>query len=714
MDASGGDGIDGGGGGSGGRIAVFTDTTNLFYGVYNAWGGTATDELSAPRGGGSGTVYLWQPRNGLPYESLLIDNQNRPHSQFVMLDENKDYYEFDEVHLPRQSSLHINESRVTAELVIHKLIGDRTGLLQSHAGHVLFVEVVESVPTVSKTPVNFVIDRGSEMVFGPTLHVIGLGVPTFPDKSPISLDLNGRLTNVDNIIVNQFATVFFRESAHTAKLENGEYVKIGSAGNFSFGTIQLLTESNMNFSADLGMRFLVNEFQARYASRLSAEHIELLTSSISVEVGSLVTCSAGDRPEDTVSSSQGQGSPGSSTYEAGGAGHANLGGNSYDVTDAVGADGGTYYGDLFMASERGSNGGDGFGSTPGGRGGGYMNIVVGSTFRLDGQLSVDASDGASGSGGGSGGSVYISAKEFDGLGAITAHGGGGDGITSGGGSGGIITVHTSQANNYEGTYDAYGGQGNPNNGEQVSHGGPGSVFLHHLVEGYPYTKLFIDNRDRSWVHYFTLREAGKSDFYLDEIHIDNNASLQLIDDGLQQKLTVSKLFGDRTGLVHIHGSHTHTYDVIEGEVTTMKLPVNLRIDPGGVAELATTVDVIGAADPAFHWDGQLLGVRHLRISPNVIVHVYDQAHTALIQNNEYVFLDDPGTFRFSSLDIAAQASVVFIPPLGATFVIGDLVSTILPPSLNTIYPGNMYEYYKSHSMIFKESQNTLGSVETLG
>ena len=85
MDVSGGAGRGNGGGGSGGRIAVYTNTTSGFYGSYNILGGSATDDQVKPRGGGSGTAYLWEPKNGLPYDMLLIDNNNRLHSSLSCL-----------------------------------------------------------------------------------------------------------------------------------------------------------------------------------------------------------------------------------------------------------------------------------------------------------------------------------------------------------------------------------------------------------------------------------------------------------------------------------------------------------------------------------------------------------------------------------------------------------------------------------------------------
>ena len=134
-----------------------------------------------------------------------------------------------------------------------------------------------------------------------------------------------------------------------------------------------------------------------------------------------MTCSAGDRPEDTASATKGQGLPATPLYSASGAGHANVGGNSYTDTSTIGATGGAYYGSIYKANERGSDGGTGPNGEPGGKGGGYMKITVGDTFRLDGELKLDGASGASGSGsgGGSGGSLHLSADILDGLGAIT-------------------------------------------------------------------------------------------------------------------------------------------------------------------------------------------------------------------------------------------------------------------------------------------------------
>jgi hypothetical protein len=84
--------------------------------------------------------------------------------------------------------------------------------------------------------------------------------------------------------------------------------------------------------------------------------------------------------------------------------------------------GGSYYGSLKQPSHRGSRGGDGNGS-PGGLGGGVVNMLIGARAFIDGSVLADASAGSSSSGGGSGGSILIQTAELEGFGTVTANGG---------------------------------------------------------------------------------------------------------------------------------------------------------------------------------------------------------------------------------------------------------------------------------------------------
>ncbi|HSA29407.1 MAG TPA: hypothetical protein P5159_22995 [Phycisphaerae bacterium] len=86
-------------------------------------------------------------------------------------------------------------------------------------------------------------------------------------------------------------------------------------------------------------------------------------------------------------------------------------------------------------------------SCPGGTGGGAIDMAVGGTLTLDGELHADGADGqfcyASGGdwglpGGGAGGGILLQAGSVTGTGLISARGGGGEG---GGGGGGIVAVY---------------------------------------------------------------------------------------------------------------------------------------------------------------------------------------------------------------------------------------------------------------------------------
>ena len=76
-------------------------------------------------------------RNSREYKRLLLDNYNRPHDRYATIAEDGvSIYEFDEVHVTRQASVHIAEEQTDVTLDIRKLVGDRSGLIHVHDGQV--------------------------------------------------------------------------------------------------------------------------------------------------------------------------------------------------------------------------------------------------------------------------------------------------------------------------------------------------------------------------------------------------------------------------------------------------------------------------------------------------------------------------------------------------------------------------------------------------
>jgi hypothetical protein len=163
----------------------------------------------------------------------------------------------------------------------------------------------------------------------------------------------------------------------------------------------------------------------------------------------------------------------------GGAGHAGYGANGI-LTNTLG---GLVYDNLSQPLILGSGGGNELPFSPGGSGGGAIQLTVNGTLQLDGTISANGGDGSgSGGGGGSGGSVLLRVGNLSGSGSISANGGKGADSVGGGGGGGMIAI-TYNASSFAGTTLALGGGG-------ANWGGAGTVFMQangHVPE------LILDN-----------------------------------------------------------------------------------------------------------------------------------------------------------------------------------------------------------------------------
>lgn len=112
------------------------------------------------RAGAAGTVYYTDTNQGLTHRKvtineanetlysdgftkLTIDNVNRnPDIATIIINENRSYYEVDELEMKNHGVLHIHGDN--SSLVVHNFTGDRTGLVHLRSGQRMFVQVVES------------------------------------------------------------------------------------------------------------------------------------------------------------------------------------------------------------------------------------------------------------------------------------------------------------------------------------------------------------------------------------------------------------------------------------------------------------------------------------------------------------------------------------------------------------------------------------------
>jgi len=170
-------------------------------------------------------------------------------------------------------------------------------------------------------------------------------------------------------------------------------------------------------------------------------------------------------------------------YGCGGGGYGGRGGNA--ITNS--ALGGLYPGDTAYAPSStyaGAGGGSETPFSPGGLGGGFVQMTVLGTLRVDGVISANGGPGGGlGGGGGAGGGVFLTVGTFSGGGAISANGGAGANIYGGGGGGGRIAV-LFNTKNYTGNLTAYGGAG-------TNWGGAGTIYL--KTNTVSHGQLIVDN-----------------------------------------------------------------------------------------------------------------------------------------------------------------------------------------------------------------------------
>lgn len=185
-----------------------------------------------------------------------------------------------------------------------------------------------------------------------------------------------------------------------------------------------------------------------------------------------------------------------------------------------------------------------------------MHFSIGDDIYLDGTIQANGNDAADSSdaGGGSGGSILINCGRFSGHGRLAVDGGSGNGSNSGGGSGGRIAVYTGTPTKYLGEYSAIGGSAGDSTKETTDFsGGPGTVYLQDVRNGYPFTQLRIDNKYRPWSHYVTLEQSR---YEFDELYLSRNAAIRLSPDNSRRRMTIHKINGDRTGLIHVHSNQS--------------------------------------------------------------------------------------------------------------------------------------------------------------
>lgn len=348
-----------GGAGAGGRVAIHCRWRFTFAGKLSFCGGIGANLASS---GPSGTMYREQNKRSLEYRHLKynkvantsillvdntflhIDNEGRDvPGASVLMEEQTVYYEFYELVLTGYSRLliyHPKDSK-NVTLVAHSFVGDRTGQLHIRENQIVYAEVVESQTNRTEAPCSFFLDQGSELIVPAEFHVHGI-------RSVI----NGRLTGVHFLFIEDSASLTISNTAETAIIENRTYVDITNPGNSSFAHLIVKNGGLLNLVRKPGVTLSVTStlFEIQYTGTVLVNHAEFYSTFAAIETNGVVRLDGAGH-----AGAKGPGTPDDLPGQYGsGAGYGGQGGLSSN-----GHTNGKAYGSVYKPSELGSGGGNG-------------------------------------------------------------------------------------------------------------------------------------------------------------------------------------------------------------------------------------------------------------------------------------------------------------------------------------------------------------------
>ena len=639
-----------GGAGSGGHIAVDM-LSDEYQGTYSAGGGTSP---AAHGNGGPGSIYVISGTNG---EKLTVDNENGQTDYYSTLNETSLVLNFDVVDIYTYAKLQLIKDGQARELNILNVNGDGTGLVRIQTNQKGTLErSVTNTQANSKLEVNIELHDGGEFIMSETVTILGRGA--------VALDLDGVLRGVSNLYLGPNRKM---RMGSNAKIVSFSQTNLANVTYVTFGTFQLEPGSLVEYDAETGAKIQASNINLKFAASLYADNFDITCSNIDLELESSMSCSSENRPEsDSMDITTGSGLPGNG-YN-GGAAHGGVGGGGNDLNGTYVA--GLSYNSLYTPITAGSRGtyDASTGQKSGGRGGGWIRLQIGNILINDGTISANGEDsdphGADG-GAGSGGSIYITVYEFEGYGYIASQGGTGS-HHNGGGAAGRVAIECSLETEFEGSFVVFGGAG----ADDTQSAGGGTVYLKDVRSAKDYKRLLLDNQGRPHDKYATIDEPF-TDHYFDEVHLMSQASVHMAEDGRNTVLEIYKVYGDGTGLIHLHASQTLKVEYRPSVRNAFLTGVNFIIDVDSEVYFPSIVYVYGdgvyltgqTESRSVAIFGQLTGIADLILGFETLLYFGDDAHTAAIDpaTLSYGTIDPAGTVTFGTVDLRSFSEIKYSP-----------------------------------------------------
>ena len=578
--------------------------------------------------GGPGTVFLYHLVH--THRTLLVDNDGRSplnrHIQYAQLDEEggkawilpaesgihhmaekQDKFHFEELQIYNNAHLGIwpRASNVSANtsLYFKSMIGDRSGMV-----HIGRNQVMDLYRPEIDLPFSVQVYSGGH-----------LGLAPFTEVHGVEIILRGVLAYVENITLHHGGQLWLNHGGHTYKSPDHQ---------FEFDTVRIQDTAVVHCVTspinDPGIYWYTRAVFIEGGGLMRGSRLTFITENVTIDDGgALVADSLGYNTSHGYSGGgiHGDINPGhgiDSESGGSGAGHGGSGGRGNIQSGAART--GFAYDHLYEPNMFGSSGGRGQNGARGGNGGGVLSMNVTGVIDVDGVVSANGEDvAASGAGGGSGGSIWMYCKTIKGYGKVSANGGVGSSSPSfpgGGGAGGRVAIYFQE--NKTSTYFVYEARGGSALGCQAGKvdlckaeaGGPGTVFLYHMVHTHRTLLIHnggqkplvsaIDNYSdlsqdgcRAWLlpeagrHHFA---AGNNDYHFEELQIYGGGHLAMLTDPVGQNATLffRHMIGDRSGTLHVAANQV--MDLHRAEID---IPFSVHVYWQGFLGLAPYTEVHG-------------------------------------------------------------------------------------------------------------------------
>ncbi|PIK61099.1 hypothetical protein BSL78_01924 [Apostichopus japonicus] len=587
-----------GAGGAGGRLAMYfykNETANGFN--YHARGGRAGGPLA--ENGGAGTVFLYHME--YDHRTLLIDNGGLEawtdhHTLYDYSDwaddgcrtwilslsghhyfagGNHDFH-FEELQIDGSAHVAVLTEPIgrNATLFFLYMIGDRTGTVHISENQSLDLHRPEI-----------------DLPFSARVYADGyLGLAPDTYVHGVSIWLHGTIAHVKNMTLHHYGMFTMEHGGRSLGDEESSY-HFDNILVQDDGTVLGVTST----TKDPGISLYVDTLTIEGGGTVHGTRLFIQTENITIDDGGSLNVNGQgynrtDIRDDAVGVNIGQGVASTMGSSGGGFGGTSGRGKGTPLT-------GQPYGNLYEPFDFGSSGG----GTMGGAGGGILLLNVTGFAIIDGVVSANGVMGGDPiSGSGSGGTILMTTNVLRGQGVIASNGGDQSQDYQGGaGSGGRIAVYFEVNETYRGEFHCHGGEAF-NQGES---GGPGTVFLYHLI--HEHRTLLVDNahltssyvgpiatysdlsRDsfKAWIlpqsgeHHFA---GGNHNYHFEELQILGNAHLGYRTEpyDMGASFFFKHMIGDWTGNVHVGPNQ-----VMDLERHFINVPFNIYIYQRGYTGL---------------------------------------------------------------------------------------------------------------------------------